>query len=56
MIIKSYVQGIMDQEIKGTRQQMEIIKSDEPVKRVIACAGSGKTWVLTGSIVKILKD
>jgi len=38
----------------GTKQQTEIIKSEAPVKRVIACAGSGKTWVLTNSIAAIL--
>lgn len=46
----------MDQKNKGTKQQIEIIGSDAPVKRVIACAGSGKTWVLTNSIAAILED
>lgn len=40
----------------GTKQQIEIIKSEAPVKRVIACAGSGKTWVLTNSIASILEE
>ena len=40
----------------GTKQQTEIIKSKAPVKRVIACAGSGKTWVLTNSIASILEE
>ncbi|MCK5567001.1 MAG: UvrD-helicase domain-containing protein, partial [Actinomycetia bacterium] len=40
----------------GTKQQTEIIKSEAPVKRVIACAGSGKTWVLTNSIAAILNE
>jgi len=42
--------------IRGTDQQLEIFKDNGPVKRVIACAGSGKTWVLTGHIAKVLKD
>ncbi len=46
----------MEKKIKGTTQQIEVLESDAPVKRVIACAGSGKTWVLTGSIVNILKS
>ncbi len=46
----------MEKKIKGTAQQIEVLESDTPVKRVIACAGSGKTWVLTGSIVNILKS
>ena len=40
----------------GTKQQIEIINSDAPIKRVIACAGSGKTWVLTNSIASILEE
>ena len=44
------------EKIKGTTQQNEVLESAAPVKRVIACAGSGKTWVLTGSIVNILKS
>jgi DNA helicase II / ATP-dependent DNA helicase PcrA len=40
----------------GTKQQNEIIKSKAPVKRIIACAGSGKTWVLTNSIAAILEE
>ena len=40
----------------GTKQQTDIIKSEAPVKRVIACAGSGKTWVLTNSIASILEE
>ena len=46
----------MGKKNKGTKQQIEIIGSDAPVKRVIACAGSGKTWVLTNSIASILDD
>lgn len=46
----------MEKKIKSTNQQIEVLKNDIPVKRVIACAGSGKTWVLTGSIANILKS
>jgi DNA helicase II / ATP-dependent DNA helicase PcrA len=42
--------------IRGTEQQLKIFKDNSQVKRVIACAGSGKTWVLTNHIVKVLKD
>lgn len=42
--------------IKGTEQQIKVLKSYAPVKRVIACAGSGKTWVLTRSIVNAIND
>jgi len=42
--------------IKATRQQIEVIESDAPLKRVIACAGSGKTWVLTRSIIRALES
>ena len=38
-----------------TPQQSEIISGREGIKRVIACAGSGKTFVLTSSISGILK-
>ncbi len=39
-----------------TFQQKEAIESDAELKRVIACAGSGKTFVLTQSIINILKE
>jgi DNA helicase II / ATP-dependent DNA helicase PcrA len=42
--------------IEATRQQIEVIESDAPLKRVIACAGSGKTWVLTRSIIRALES
>ncbi len=38
-----------------TGQQAKILKSDAEIKRVIACAGSGKTLVLTESIINILQ-
>ena len=46
----------MEKKINGTEQQNKVLKSSFSVKRVIACAGSGKTWVLTNSIVNILKN
>ncbi len=42
--------------IEATRQQTDVIESKAPLKRVIACAGSGKTWVLTQSIVRALEE
>ena len=39
-----------------TPQQSEIISGREGIIRVIACAGSGKTFVLTSSISGILKQ
>lgn len=42
--------------IESTRQQKDILKSVVPVKRVIACAGSGKTWVLTRSIADAIES
>lgn len=46
----------MVRNFSGTDQQLEAINSDAEVKRVLACAGSGKTWIITQSIIKILKD
>jgi len=43
-------------KIKETEEQLNIIRSKADVKRVIACAGSGKTMVLTNNIIDILKD
>jgi DNA helicase II / ATP-dependent DNA helicase PcrA len=45
----------INKEIKTTLQQDEILSSSYGIKRVIACAGSGKTFVLTRSIVEVLK-
>ncbi len=44
----------MVRKIKETNEQLNIIDSTADVKRVIACAGSGKTWIITNSIIKIL--
>ncbi len=46
----------MESKIKSTRQQAEVLSSSDRLKRVISCAGSGKTWVLTGSIINALKN
>lgn len=46
----------MVKKINVTTEQLNIINSGADVKRVIACAGSGKTWVITNSIIKILND
>jgi len=54
--INLYVRGSTEMNIRGTEQQLKIFKDNSQVKRVIACAGSGKTWVLTNHIVKVLKD
>ena len=40
--------------LKITGQQLAILESKEGIKRIIACAGSGKTLVLTLSIADIL--
>ncbi|MBM3700271.1 MAG: ATP-dependent helicase [Actinobacteria bacterium] len=45
----------INEEIKTTLQQDEILSSSGGIKRIIACAGSGKTFVLTRSIVQVLK-
>ena len=47
------------QESKNTKitpQQKQILDSNAAVRRVIACAGSGKTFVVTQNIVDILRD
>ncbi|MGM0367117.1 MAG: ATP-dependent DNA helicase [Actinomycetota bacterium] len=41
--------------IDYTSEQLEVINSRARVKRVIACAGAGKTWVITKSIIEVLK-
>jgi len=46
----------MQDKIEITEQQLEILKSKPGIKRVIACAGSGKTFVLTKSIVETLRE
>jgi DNA helicase II / ATP-dependent DNA helicase PcrA len=42
--------------IKITSEQKLILGSNAPIRRVIACAGSGKTFVLTQNIVNILQE
>jgi len=51
--LRFYVQNTM---VKETKEQLDIVNSTDDIKRIIACAGSGKTMVLTGNIIKILKD
>lgn len=46
----------MEIEFNLTDEQKEIISSKNEIKKVIACAGSGKTSILTGNIIQILKD
>ena len=41
---------------KITAEQKQILGSNADVRRVIACAGSGKTFVLTQNIVNILQE
>ncbi|MCG2789473.1 MAG: ATP-dependent helicase, partial [Actinomycetia bacterium] len=47
---------IMQDKIKITEQQLDILNSKSGIKRVIACAGSGKTFVLTKSIIETLRE
>lgn len=46
----------MVKEIKQTEEQLNIVNSSADIKRIIACAGSGKTMVLTGNIIKVIRD
>ncbi|MDD3818620.1 MAG: ATP-dependent DNA helicase [Actinomycetota bacterium] len=46
----------MKKEIIETQEQLNIINSSVGVKRIIACAGSGKTHTITSSIIKILNE
>jgi DNA helicase-2/ATP-dependent DNA helicase PcrA len=41
---------------KITPEQKQILDSNAAVRRVIACAGSGKTFVLTQNIINILQE
>lgn len=41
----------MVRKINETGEQLNILDSEADIKRVIACAGSGKTWVITSSII-----
>ena len=47
--------NIMADKINMTDQQKAILESSDEIKRVIACAGSGKTLVVTNNIINILK-
>jgi DNA helicase II / ATP-dependent DNA helicase PcrA len=46
----------MQDKLKITQQQLDILNSKSGIKRVIACAGSGKTFVLTKSIIETLRE
>ncbi|MBN2073332.1 MAG: ATP-dependent helicase [Actinobacteria bacterium] len=46
----------MDDSMKLTEEQAIIVNSDAPLKRIIACAGSGKTRVITSNIIKLVGD
>ncbi len=56
MNIKYSVKNIMENHFKPSPEQEQIIYGEEKIKKVIACAGSGKTSILTASIVNILKE
>jgi superfamily I DNA/RNA helicase len=46
----------MQDNIKLTEEQLGILESKSDIKRIIACAGSGKTFVLTKSITDTLRE
>ncbi len=46
----------MENLFKPSSEQKKVIFDEEKIKKVIACAGSGKTTVLTASIINILKE
>ncbi len=48
------MKGFMANRFDPTEEQLKILESSHDIKRVIACAGSGKTWVLTSSIINML--
>ncbi len=48
--------GQESKNTKITAEQKQILGSNADVRRVIACAGSGKTFVLTQNIVNILQE
>lgn len=56
MNIKYSVENIMENHFKPSPEQEQIIYGEEKIKKVIACAGSGKTSVLTAGIINILKE
>ena len=45
----------MENNFNPSPEQEKVISGEERIKKVIACAGSGKTTVLTAAIVSILK-
>ena len=46
----------MEMIFKLTEEQQKIINSEKIIKKVIACAGSGKTSVLISNIMRIIDD
>lgn len=56
MIIRYSVRNIMETRFNLTQEQNNIINSKYEIKKIIACAGSGKTSVLTRNIIKILDE
>ena len=56
MITKYSVKNIMEPKFDLTEEQKKIIESKSEIKKVIACAGSGKTSVLTDGLIKVLKE
>ncbi len=45
----------MDKKDNLTRQQLAVLEAEADIKRVIACAGSGKTRVITQGIIDVLQ-
>ncbi|MEA2016309.1 MAG: ATP-dependent DNA helicase [Actinomycetota bacterium] len=45
----------MAKKVKETKEQLDIIRSTAGLRRVIACAGSGKTMVLTNNIINVIR-
>ncbi|MDD3520179.1 MAG: ATP-dependent DNA helicase [Actinomycetota bacterium] len=46
----------MENRFNPSPEQEKVIFGEEKIKKIIACAGSGKTTVLTASIINILKE
>jgi len=55
-ILKYCVKDFMDKTIKLAEEQLAVIGSKADIKRVIACAGSGKTRVITRGIIDLLQQ
>ncbi len=46
----------MGKTVKLTGEQRAVLEAGADIKRVIACAGSGKTWVITRGIIDTLQQ